>query len=115
MFKLSATPLTASCRTTSTSFDELVHNGHGFTWEGTNMANIYEFMLWSSESDGEEVEQRRRFDEKTHYHHGTRSRLETAEAALYSRLEGSKRKYGYAMSAPITNRNVHGIFGVPLL
>lgn len=58
-----------SLPSTSTSVDKLVHNGHGFTRQRTNIASLDEFTLWSSESDGGEVESKDGFGE----HHGARS------------------------------------------
>jgi hypothetical protein len=54
----------------STAVDKLVHNGHGFTRERTNIADLDNVTLWSSESDGGEVESKDGFEE----HHGACSR-----------------------------------------
>jgi hypothetical protein len=96
-------------------FISLLHNGYEFTRERTNITNLDYFTLWSSESDGGEVESEDGFEE----HHGARSRskrsrwveecrwmtlvreqqaedagerMETADAALYSRSRGFKER-----------------------
>jgi hypothetical protein len=66
-----------SLPSTSTAVDKLVHNRHVFTRERTNIANLDDITLWSSESDGGEVESKDGFEE----HHGACSRSKRSKWA----------------------------------